>query len=429
LKGPVRIASRVRFQYSINVYGVLAEVSQNQPPELTSIAPQTVAEGSSLTFTVSAADPDSDDRVTLQALAIPGGATFDPLSGSFSWTPGYDQAGDYNARFRATDAQALSADLDVSIRVTDVDRPPSLSYGGPIEVAEGESLLGQITAVDPDGAGAVTVDVGGLPDTAELNPSTGAFTWAPGYSEAGDYLARFTAIDAGGVSSELSVEFRVLDTNRDPAIESTPPTGATAGAQYVYQVAASDPDGDAPAFRLVEGPAGAALDPQSGRLTWTPLSGPGLADFSIEVTDGRTGRDRQSFQVMVEEPPDETPPVIESVDLPSQAVVGTSVPVSAVVTDDRGVAQVRFLVGGVLAGTVSFRQGCVNCEQQSGNVGAPRTWRAGCCAGAGAGSVLERRPAGGGRAWLGAGGSDAAGGRGRNQSGAGSVASAARRAV
>jgi len=78
---------------------------------------------------------------------------------------------------------------------------------------------------------------------------------------------------------------------------------------------------------------------------------------------------------------------------------------------------------------VSFRQGCVNFEQQSGNVGAPRTWRAGCCAGAGAGSVLERRPAGGGRAWLGAGGSDAAGGRGRNQSGAGSVASAARRAV
>jgi hypothetical protein len=79
--------------------------------------------------------------------------------------------------------------------------------------------------------------------------------------------------------------------------------------------------------------------------------------------------------------------------------------------------------------TVSFRQGCVNSEQQSSNVGAPRTWRAGCSAGAGAGSVLERRPAGGGQgavAWVGAGGSGDAAGRGRNQSG--SVASAARRA-
>jgi len=84
-----------------------------------------------------------------------------------------------------------------------------------------------------------------------------------------------------------------------------------------------------------------------------------------------------------------------------------------------------------VAKAVSFRQGCVNSEQPSGNVGAPRTWRAGCCAGAGAGSVQEGRPAGGGRgavAWLGAGGSKDVAGRVGNQSGAESVASAARRA-
>ena len=81
--------------------------------------------------------------------------------------------------------------------------------------------------------------------------------------------------------------------------------------------------------------------------------------------------------------------------------------------------------------TVSFRQGCVNFEQPSGNLGAPRTWRAGCSTGAGGVRVQEGRPARGGRgavAWLGAGGSEDAAGRGRNQSGAESVGSVARRA-
>ena len=80
---------------------------------------------------------------------------------------------------------------------------------------------------------------------------------------------------------------------------------------------------------------------------------------------------------------------------------------------------------------VSFRQGCVNFEQPSGNLGAPRTWRAGCSTGAGGVRVQEGRPARGGRgavAWLGAGGSEDAAGRGRNQSGAESVGSVARRA-
>src|SRR3546814_1671363 len=46
-------------------------------------------------FTVAASDPDSEDRLVFTAEGLPEGATVDPDSGEFAWTPGPGQAGDY----------------------------------------------------------------------------------------------------------------------------------------------------------------------------------------------------------------------------------------------------------------------------------------------------------------------------------------------
>src|SRR5262249_570659 len=66
----------------------------NQQPVLSQISNKSVDEGQALTFTVSATDPDGD-ALTYSASNLPAGATFDPDTRTFSWTPTYDQAGSY----------------------------------------------------------------------------------------------------------------------------------------------------------------------------------------------------------------------------------------------------------------------------------------------------------------------------------------------
>ncbi len=58
----------------------------NRPPVLDAIGGRTVLVGQQLSFNVAASDPDGDS-LTFSASNLPGGASFDTVTGSFSWTP------------------------------------------------------------------------------------------------------------------------------------------------------------------------------------------------------------------------------------------------------------------------------------------------------------------------------------------------------
>ena len=79
-------------------------------------------EGQNLTFTVAATDPDGD-QLTYAASDLPAGATFDPATQQFSWTPGYTEAGVYTVTFTANDgtqSHSLTATQTVTITVREV---------------------------------------------------------------------------------------------------------------------------------------------------------------------------------------------------------------------------------------------------------------------------------------------------------------------
>ena len=84
----------------------------NRPPVLSAIGNQSVEEGSPLNFTLNAADPDGD-LVVFVPLTLPPGAVFDSVTGAFSWTPNFIQAGGAVAHFRATDGEANDDELIV----------------------------------------------------------------------------------------------------------------------------------------------------------------------------------------------------------------------------------------------------------------------------------------------------------------------------
>ena len=101
--------------------------SENSPSELNPIGDKTVNEGQLLEFTISATDADGHS-LTYSASNLPQGANFDPDTQTFSWTPGYDQAGVYpDIHFEVSDG-SLTDSEDITITVNTAS--PSVSGGG-----------------------------------------------------------------------------------------------------------------------------------------------------------------------------------------------------------------------------------------------------------------------------------------------------------
>ncbi|OGF25814.1 hypothetical protein A2303_07530 [Candidatus Falkowbacteria bacterium RIFOXYB2_FULL_47_14] len=187
----------------------------NRPPAFNPLPNQTSPEGQLLEFTVSAEDPDENDTLTYSAENLPSGAVFNPATGTFSWTPCYDQAGNYEVTFIVMDSgNPLELDVvTVMITIGNVNRPPAIEPVQPQTVNEGQTLTFAVTAPDPDGD-VVDLCASDLPDGAVFNPSTRQFIWTPSYLDGGNYVIVFTALDNGEppLSSQIETVITVGNT-------------------------------------------------------------------------------------------------------------------------------------------------------------------------------------------------------------------------
>ncbi len=124
-----------------NLYGVDAQyllvpgmgytppAPTNHAPVLAAIGVKSITEGNNLQFTVSATDSENES-LTYSALNLPTGASFDPESRTFSWTPNSNQVGTYTVRFSVTDGHLADYE-NVAITVKAVSpNPPRSGTGG-----------------------------------------------------------------------------------------------------------------------------------------------------------------------------------------------------------------------------------------------------------------------------------------------------------
>ncbi len=93
-------------------------------PVFTPIGNKTINEGSLLQFTVQATDPDGD-VLTMSATGLPTGATFDPGTGVFRYTPGFGVSSEtantfFDVVFEASDGQGGPASETIRITVFNV---------------------------------------------------------------------------------------------------------------------------------------------------------------------------------------------------------------------------------------------------------------------------------------------------------------------
>jgi hypothetical protein len=101
--------------------------------------------------------------------------------------------------------------------------------------------------------------------------------------------------------------------NRAPGFTTEPDDEALVGRAYVYESDATDPDDDSMSFSLSMGPAGASIDPDTGRITWMPAAGDlGSHAVTVRVEDGRGGSDEQHYLVAVVDGVPNRPPLISS---------------------------------------------------------------------------------------------------------------------
>ena len=105
---------------SVSVVGGTASI--DRPPVLAAIGSKTVNEGATLTFTISATDPDGD-VLAYSASNLPLGASFDSATRTFSWTPAYNQGGVYaSIHFQVGDG-SLTDSEDITITVSNITKP------------------------------------------------------------------------------------------------------------------------------------------------------------------------------------------------------------------------------------------------------------------------------------------------------------------
>ena len=238
----------------------------NQPPVVAPIANQSVAEGQTLTFPVTATDADLDP-LGLTATSLPTNASFVDNAngtGTFTFTPDFTQAGAYDVTFTATDTALNVGSTVVHITVTNVNQLPVLAAIGPQSTLENVVLSFRVTATDPDGVLPI-LTTSTLPGTAVFIDSlngAGSFTWTPNFADAGVHNVTFRATDRdfpAAVDSEI-VSITVGDAgNQPPVLAAIGARTIAEGGTLNFTVSGTDPDGAPPTLRAESLPTNATF--------------------------------------------------------------------------------------------------------------------------------------------------------------------------
>ena len=270
---------------SNDVRGLFLAAVTNRPnaaPVFMDIDNMTVSEGSPLTFTIVAADPDAPVQSLTYSLEsnLPTGASLGATNGAFAWTPGEDQGpGEYTVTFHVTDngLPPLSDSRTILLTVLEVNQAPILP---PIEsqaVNEGDLLTFTVSATDPDRPRQnLRFSLGpGAPAEAGIDATNGFFSWIPNENEGPNTRLIPVIVRDDGVpsmSATQNVTIAVFEINRRPVFQPV----ADQLAQVLIPVRITNlvTDPDQPTnqitFELAAGPKGVRINKFTGLLRWLP---------------------------------------------------------------------------------------------------------------------------------------------------------------
>ncbi len=297
-------------------------VATNDPPVIYSIPTEQTRLDKPYRYQVKAFDPNGDTLT--YSLAGPSHGASISKDGLLSWNPSV--TGSYEFTILVSDGVndpvAQTFTLTVLAPVT-INTPPqitSVPTGGAMKDRE---YRYQATADDVDGDTITwSLDTDTLPEDVRgnltIDAETGLLTWTPGVS--GTFT--FTVIASDGTDSVSQIVTLPVAANAPPQITGLPDPNITFGQEYVSQIIAHDPNGDAITYKLENAPAGLTVG-ADGTLTWeNPTTG--RYTVAVVVTDTSGATARREFQLNVVDPnvPNAAPSLVGS--LPGSIPVGKS---------------------------------------------------------------------------------------------------------
>ncbi len=271
----------------------------NVAPVLALIGDQTVAEGSTLSFTTSASDHDLPaNGLVFSLIGAPAGAAIDPSTGAFSWTPADN--GTATFRVRATDdgTPPLFDEEEITVTVGNVAPTAVLGNDGPVN--EGSPTTIAFSAqFDPS---PTDITAGFRYAFSCTSGDLAAATWAAAGTSAS------TSCTFSDGPATQTVKARIIDKDggyteytTDVTVDNVAPTVAFTGgpvlvnegtAQYTYSYSISDPGVDAVSSVAVSCGTGGTLVGDSATNTDTAgsfkcqfLDGPATPTVTVRATD------------------------------------------------------------------------------------------------------------------------------------------------
>ena len=235
--------------------------------------------------------------------------------GLMQWLP--TTAGDYPITVTVRDVHGAVAEQSFTLSVIS-NAPPQITSPAPQRLDLGQTLNYTVSAIDPNPGDTISYSMDSLAG-ATINAQSGLLTWQP--TTAGRYTFSVFATDNHQARDEQAIELLVVDpaNNRAPTIDGSPRSAIALGVEYLWQVPATDPDGDAVAFELVTGPAGLTVDAR-GLLRWKPdaaqvTSGDERHTITVKASDGRGSSDTKTWRMAVTHSAGNQSPVITRVQM------------------------------------------------------------------------------------------------------------------
>lgn len=274
---------------------------QNLVSTLVPMPDATASEGQLLTFNVNANDPDvplQDLTFTLDSGA-PDGASIDPDTGLFQWTPNKQQGGGtFPITVRVTDNgdPALSTTNSFTVTVNEVNTAPVLTLPPNTNINEVVLFTANATATDADlPANSLTFAPVSGPDGLTVS-TNGVIDWTPTEVQGPNtYTVLISVTDTNPLAvneKSLSVtnSFKIVvnEVNLAPVLALPPDQTINELDFYTNNATATDADLPANAlhFALVSGPSNLTVYADGG-ISWTPAEeqGPSTNVITVRVTD------------------------------------------------------------------------------------------------------------------------------------------------
>ena len=275
-------------------------VAANEAPHFTSVMPDTVInQNQELKFQFTAEDPNPGTVLKYSLAKKPEGAIIDSLTGEFSWTPAYNQSGDFEVSAVVSDGGLSDTSAVSTIRVQVVNLPPQFtSVLSDTTIHQMQTLTFQYEASDPNGAKRARLNATTLkffpvsvPEGASLDSLTGIFSWTPTYKQLGNFNI-IVSVSDGELTAVDTAVVTVLKTNVAPYFTEIP-IGDTlhANRTYTFQLKADDPNGDPVTFSLGGNPpSGASIT--ASEFKWIiSLDQVGTHNIVFRVSDGTLNKD------------------------------------------------------------------------------------------------------------------------------------------